>query len=73
METMTTDWLYSSQRLNLRGKTISSLLRRFGSHMRPDGSPEHSSKSIYECAHDWISQGNTSDDGVIEYYKANYS
>lgn len=66
------DWLYSEDRLGLRERVLSTLLRRYGSHMKMDGTPEHSTESIYACAHDWVSQGNKSAEGVIEYYQENY-
>lgn len=66
------DWLYSDDRLGLRERVLSTLLRRFGSHMNMDGTPENSTESIYACAHDWVSQGHPSADGVIEYYEENY-
>ena len=66
------DWLYSEDRLGLRERVLSTLLRHFGSHMKADGTPEYSTESIYACAHDWVSQGNSNINGVIDYYEANY-
>ena len=69
---METDWLYSPERMNLREQCLSVLLRRYGSHIKDDGTPEHSTESIYACAHDWVSQGNPKTDGIVRYYDAYY-
>lgn len=69
---METDWLYSPERMNLREQCLSVLLRRYGSHIKEDGTPEHSTESIYACAHDWVSQGNPKTDGIVRYYDAYY-
>ena len=70
---MNEDWIYSTERMLLRRKCLDILLRRFGSHMKMDGTPEHSSESIYACAHDWVSQGHPKPDGIIKYYEAYYN
>ncbi len=69
---MSDGWLYSPERMNLREQCLSILLRRYGSHINEDGSPEHSTESIYACAHDWVSQGNPKPDGIVKYYDAYY-
>jgi hypothetical protein len=66
------DWLYSTDRLQLRSKCLNILMRRFGSHLTEDGAPEHSSESIYACAHDWVSQGHPTVNGIVAYYRAYY-
>ena len=69
---MTEDWRYSEQKLALREQALKVLLSKYGDQM--EGTvPKYSSQSIYECAHDWISQGNTSTSGIVKYYKAYYS
>ena len=70
---ITKDWIYSKTRLGLREKCLSTLLRNFGSHVNADGTPEHSSESIYNCAHDWVSQGNPTSDGIINFYEEHYN
>ena len=65
---MTNDWLYTKERLELREKVLALLLKRFGSSPVPTNN-----KAIYECAHDWVSQGNQNTTGVIAYYQAYYS
>ena len=64
---METDWLYTHERLALREKVLFILLKRFGGEPIPENN-----KSIYECAHDWVSQGNQTTHGIINYYKAYY-
>ena len=72
MMDMLIDWRYADERMDVRGKALSILLKRFGSGNNPDGSPRHSSQSIYECVHDWVSQGNMTTSGIVAYYKAYY-
>ena len=67
------NWLYSDDRMELREQTLSALLRHFGSDLNREGIPVYGTESIYACAHDWVSQGHPSPDGVIEYYLENYS
>tara|TARA_B100000965_G_C19546046_1_gene737855 strand:- start:1292 stop:1501 length:210 start_codon:yes stop_codon:yes gene_type:complete len=69
---MTEDWRYSEQKLVLREQALKVLLSKYGGQM--EGSiPKYSTQSIYECAHDWISQGNINTSGIVSYYKAYYS
>ena len=30
----------------------------------------YSNQDIYECAHDWVSQGNQISHGIVAYFKA---
>ena len=74
-ETMTdtqTDWRYSDERMDVRTQGLNILLKKFGSEICSDGSPRYSNQSIYECIHDWVSQGNMRTDGIVAYYKAYY-
>jgi len=69
---MKDDWRYGDERIQLRGEVLSILLFHFGGEM--DGAnPKYSSQSIYECAHDWVSQGNKNSEGIIKYYEAHYA
>jgi len=72
MTDMQTDWRYIDERMNVREQGLSILLKRFGSGNNSDGSPRHSSQSIYECVQDWVSQGNMTTTGIVAYYKAYY-
>ena len=70
---MNEDWLYSQDRLKLRHECLSVLLENFGFKLKDDGTPSHSNESIYSCVHDWVSQGNPSTNGIVDYYKAYYN
>ena len=62
-----TDWLYTHERLALREKVLFILLKRFGTQTIPTNN-----QSIYECAHDWVSQGHRTPHGIVAYYQAYY-
>jgi len=66
------DWRYSPEKMKLREKVLKILLAKFGGRM--DGVvPKSSSQSIFECAHDWISQGHKTHFGIVKYYEAYYA
>jgi len=65
------DWRYSDERMEYRAAALTVLLSEFG-HQLEGGVPKHSSRSIYECAHDWVSQGNDSTVGIVEFYRTQY-
>jgi len=67
-----TDWRYSDERMKIREQVLKVLLSKFG-HQLENGVPKYSSQSIYECAHDWVSQGNVNSDGVIKCYLEHYA
>ena len=67
-----TDWRYSDERMEIREQVLKVLLSKFG-HQLENGVPKYSSQSIYECAHDWVSQGNVNSDDVIECYLEYYA
>ena len=67
-----TDWRYSPEKMQLRRQCLNILLRTYGAHLKEDGTPEHSPKFIYECAHDWISQGNPHAEGIIQFFETHY-
>ena len=69
---MNQDWRYSEDKLKLREQALTLLLTKFGHQM--DGVvPKYFNQSIYECAHDWVSQGNVSTSGIVKYYEAYYA
>ena len=70
---MNEDWRYSKEKTALRTSTLNILLHKFGREINSDGTPRHSNQSIYECAHDWVSQGNVNTNGLVKYYEAYYS
>ena len=68
---MNKDWIYTPDRMELREHCLSILLKKYGGEI-VDGVPKHSTQSIFECAHDWVSQGNPSPTGIIKYFEAYY-
>ena len=70
---MNQDWRYSDERMDVRTQGLNILLKRFGSQICSDGSPRYSNQSIYECIHDWVSQGNVNTSGLVKYYEAYYA
>ena len=69
---MEVDWRYSSERMTLREKALSLLLRKYGGQMN-EGVPKYPSQKIFECAHDWVSQGNETTTGLANYFEAYYT
>ena len=69
---MDNDWRYDDQRLKIREQALRVLMSKF-SNVMINHVPKYSSQSIYECAHDWVSQGNTSTSGIVKYYEAYYA
>ena len=70
---MNEDWRYSDERMKLREQALNLLLTRFGNKLQENGEPVYSNQSIYECAHDWVSQGNVNTSGLVKYYQAYYT
>ena len=66
------DWRYEPERMALREACLSLLLREFGSDLNENGTPVQPTMNIYDCAHDWVSQGNKYADGIVEYFKKHY-
>jgi hypothetical protein len=58
--------------MKIRQQVLNVLLKRFGSELTESGEPKYSNQSIYECAHDWVSQGNVNSNGIVKYYQAYY-
>ena len=70
---MTEDWLYNDERLFFRSQCLYLLLAEFGRELNKDGTSLHSSRALYECAHDWVSQGHPTTNGILDYYVSNYT
>ena len=66
------DWRYSEERMDVRTQGLNILFNKFGRELCSDGTPRYSNQSIYECVHDWVSQGNKISAGVVKYYEAYY-
>ena len=70
---MNEDWRYSEERMKLREQALNLLLTRFGGELKDNGEPVYLNQSIYECVHDWVSQGNMNTFGLVKYYQAYYT
>lgn len=66
------DWLYSEPRLELRQKCLTRLLTEYGWELNELGLPKYPMEAIHNCAHDWISQGNSTDVGIIVFFQNYY-
>ena len=66
------DWRYSDYKMKVREQGLQVLLSKFGGEMEGT-TPKYSSQSIYECVHDWVSQGNMNTAGIVKYYEAYYA
>ena len=73
MTDIQTDWRYTPEKMEVREKSLALLLKRYGSELNSDGSPKYSTQSIYESAHDWVSQGNMITHAIIKYYEVYYA
>ena len=51
------DWRYSDQKMKVREQALKVLFAKFGAELE-GVVPKYSNQSIYECAQDWVSQGN---------------
>ena len=70
---MNENWLYSESRMSLRQESLAKLLKKYGRTLTTTGCPAQSSESIYACAHDWVSQGHPTTNGILKYFEAYYS
>jgi len=68
---MIDDWRYSEDKLKLRASTLKVLLTKYGGQLK-ESLPAYTNQSMYECAHDWVSQGNVNTNGIIKYFEAYY-
>jgi len=69
---MNQDWRFCESKMKLRREVLNTLLKKFGSELQ-EGNPKYSNQSIYECAHDWVSQGNKTSFGVVKYFEEYYA
>ena len=66
------DWRYSDQKMKVREQALKVLMTKFGHQMNGDV-PKYSNQSIYECAQEWVAQGNMNTAGIVKYYEAYYA
>jgi len=64
-QVMSDDWRYTPQKMKLRQECLKLLLTKYGCK-------GYHAQSIYECAHDWISQGNSNTEKLVSFYKRYY-
>jgi len=69
---MIDDWRYNDFNTKLRQEVLKSLMHKYGNQMEGN-QPKYPAKLIYECAHDWVSQGNKTPFGVTKHFKEYYS
>jgi hypothetical protein len=69
---MIKDWRYEDEKMKVREQVLKILLLKYGGQMDSD-TPKYSSQSIYECAQDWVSQGNMHCTGIVKYYEDYYA
>ena len=70
---MSDDWRYSDQKMKTRQQALNILLSKYGSELDKSRKSKYTCQSIYECAHDWVSQGNVNCNGITKYYEAYYA
>ena len=70
---MVDDWRYSKEKLKLREQALFILLSRYGTELDNTRKSKYTNQSIYECTHDWVSQGNVNCNGITKYYEAYYA
>ena len=66
------DWRYSDQKMKVREQALKVLFTKFG-HQMEGVVPKYSTQSIFECAHDWVSQGHKTSFGIAKYFEAYYA
>ena len=69
---MNEDWRYNEDRMKLRQEVLSILLKKYGGELDETRKSKYTNQSIYQCAHDWVSQGHKISSGVVKYYEAYY-
>ena len=57
--------MMTKESLEVRAKVLSLLLKTYGGH--------HHNRPIYECAEEWISLGNVTTDGLLDYYDKHFN
>ena len=70
---MIEDWLYGSARLDLCEQSLLMLLSQLGGNLDENGVPLYSNESLYAAAHDWVSHGNPTTEGILKFYYEYYN
>ena len=61
------NWIYSDERMDLRAEVLSILFKKYGGGQIQDAI--YSTEDIYSAAHDWVSHGNPTPDGIVAYFE----
>jgi len=59
--------------MKVRQQALFILIDKYGKNLDYSRRSKYTNKSIYECAHDWVSQGNVNCNGITKYYEAYYA
>ena len=70
---MIEDWLYGSARLDLCEQSLLMLLSQLGGNLDENGVPLYSNESLYAAAHDRVSHGNPTTEGILKFYYEYYN
>ena len=62
----------NEQQHKLRGQCIKVLFEKYAGHVE-NNFPKYTTKSMYECAEDWVSKGHVNTSGIVKYYEAYYT
>ena len=63
-------WIYSDKRMRLRSEVLGLLFKEYGGEQIHES--VYSTEDIYNCAHDWVSHGNPTPQGVLEYFSKRF-
>jgi hypothetical protein len=69
---LNTDWRYNEDKMKVRQQALYILNQKYGRELDSTRKSKYTNQSIYECAHDWVSQGNVNCNGITKYYEAYY-
>lgn len=69
---LNTDWRYNEDKMKVRQQALYILNQKYGRELDSSRKSKYTNQSIYECAHDWVSQGNVNCNGITKYYEAYY-
>ena len=59
--------------MKVRQQALFILIDKYGKNLDYSRKSKYTNQSIYECAHDWVSQGNVNCNGITKYYEAYYA
>tara|TARA_B100001059_G_scaffold180091_1_gene180820 strand:+ start:706 stop:924 length:219 start_codon:yes stop_codon:yes gene_type:complete len=68
-----TNKIKDEDKMKVRQQALFILIDKYGKDLDHSRRSKYTNKSIYECAHDWVSQGNVNCNGITKYYEAYYA